>query len=342
MKLKCKIIKFSLILAVCFIFGGMSINFAVTGNDDEVVSNIVNQYVHYIKSNQWNDLISLFNSPEDVKIDLLEYLNDDNNKKKKEGIFGVNNMKIVKIEPTANSDFSTKGQLVYDVYLDMSVNKQSEFYENGVSLHIFVMNYIDGNLLIETVYYRGLVDNSQPNVNLVPIEPAPRAIPSTIKVYDTTKKILKTLAFGTYIKDVTPNEIYTSWPTESIKANIIAQKTYAAFNVENPRYPATLYAAHVTDQWSSYQHYVEGSNQSITNTLYNYIYDVMMIRGQGPFDAQYRAGTSGVIGTQGGNILSQYGTVVLANNNYTYLDILHYYYTNMVVCQYNPYPNVIR
>lgn len=65
-----------------------------------------------------------------------------------------------------------------------------------------------------------------------------------------------------------------------------------------------------------------------------------MVKGQKPYEARYSAGTYGVPGNQGGGFLSQYGTVVLANSGYNYLDILHYYYIDMVVCQYNPFADV--
>lgn len=49
-----------------------------------------------------------------------------------------------------------KGELVYDVYLEMSVENPSEFYENGVSLHTFVFKIVNDALKIDTIYYIGL------------------------------------------------------------------------------------------------------------------------------------------------------------------------------------------
>ncbi len=338
--------KMFLVFALVMIITGMSVNFAATDNESDDVNQLVTTYAKYIKTNNWDGYVNLFNYSQEEKDELLKYLNNKNNQKLREGIFGINNIKVIEIEPSNDPDFINKGQFVYDVYLDMSVNKQSEFYENGLSLHVFVMNYVDGNLSIEAVYYRGIVNSKDAEhvvkANLIPIEPAPYPIPSTIKVYVTSTGVLKTLNFSTYVKDVTPNEVYVTWPTEALKANIIAQKSYAAYNVYYPRTPATTYNAHVTDKWENYQHYSEGSNNSTTNSLYNYTYDVLMVKGQKPYEARYSAGTYGSPGNQGSGYLSQYGTVVLANNGYSYLDILHYYYTDMVVCQYNPYAHVIR
>ena len=274
---------------------------------------------------------------------MLLFLKDSKNQAKKEGIHGIQNVKLVSIELSTDPQFTSQGDYVYDVLLDMKVNKASEFYMNGVTRHIFVLKMTSDGLKIETVYFKGLADkeNGSYNINLIPMDPEPRPIPTQIKLYDTSQSVLKTLNFNTYIKDVMPNEIYVTWSTESLKANILAAKTYAWYNIENPRTPATIYNAHVTDQWTSYQHYKEGSNHPTTNNLVDLMNSYIMVRGQGPFDAQYRAGTQGVIGTQDSGELKQWGTVVLANNGYKYYEILDYYYTNMVVVNYYPYPNII-
>ncbi|MEC1177163.1 SpoIID/LytB domain-containing protein [Metasolibacillus meyeri] len=245
---------------------------------------------------------------------------------------------------TSDPEFISKGDYVYDVLLDMKVHKQSEFYTDGITRHIFILNKTNEGLKIETVYYKGLVDeeNEESTLNYIPIEPVPRPIPVNIKLYDTSKSQLKTLTLRTYIKDVMPNEIYVTWPTESLKANILAAKTYAWYNIENPRKPATDYNAHVTDKWANYQHYKEGSNHATTNSLVDQLYTYAMLRSQGPFDAQYRAGSQGSTGTNGGNILSQWGTVQLANQGYTYTQILKYYYTNTFVANYYPVPHLIQ
>lgn len=57
-------------------------------------------------------------------------------------------------------EFSSKGDFVYDVLLDMNVHTTSEFYLNGVSRHIFVFNKTSNGLKIETVYFKGLIDDN--------------------------------------------------------------------------------------------------------------------------------------------------------------------------------------
>ena len=120
------------------------------------VERVVNDYVRVLVNKQWDEFVTLFDSSEDERNDLLAFLKDENNTIKREGIHGIKSIEIRKIEPTTSEAFSTKGDLVYDVYLDMLVANPSELYENGVSLHVFVFKNKGDKLLIDTVYYRGI------------------------------------------------------------------------------------------------------------------------------------------------------------------------------------------
>lgn len=120
------------------------------------VERVINDYVSVLVNKQWDDYISLFNYSEDEQNELLKFLKDENNSIKREGIHGIKSIEIRKIEPTTSEAFSSKGDMVYDVYLDMLVANPSEFYENGTSLHVFVFKNKGDKLLIDTVYYRGI------------------------------------------------------------------------------------------------------------------------------------------------------------------------------------------
>ena len=120
------------------------------------VERVINDYVRTMVNKQWDEFVSLFDSSEEEENDLLIFLKDENNTIKREGIHGIKSIEIRKIEPTTSEDFIAKGEMVYDVYLDMLVANPSEFYENGISLHVFVFKNVGDKLLIDTVYYRGL------------------------------------------------------------------------------------------------------------------------------------------------------------------------------------------
>ncbi|WP_438349448.1 SpoIID/LytB domain-containing protein [Paenibacillus sp. FA6] len=154
--------------------------------------------------------------------------------------------------------------------------------------------------------------------------------PSTIKLYITSTGTLQNIAFDTYTKNVLPNEWYSTWKSESLKAGAIAIKTYAWYNATYPRKPASDYGAHLTDKWENYQHYVPNSGVTSTNNAVNAVSGIFMRNTDGKvFDAQYRAGTSGDIGTAFGGVLSQHGTQYIANTypEYDYYTILSYYYS---------------
>lgn len=156
------------------------------------------------------------------------------------------------------------------------------------------------------------------------------ASPANLKLYLTSIEDDVTLTFDEYAKCVLPNEWYGSWKTESLKAGAVAIKTYAWYNVEHPRKPATDYDCHLTDQSANYQHYVANSNYPTTDAAVNAVSGIFMRNSDGVvFEATYGAGTQGEIGTAFGGWLSQWGTQYIATNypEYDYTNILSYYYS---------------
>ena len=347
-----KKLKIVVIMLLCFIVS-VKVNstaFATENPDEQYIEptnttdeeTLIKQYIELIESKNWDEYVSLFNYDDETKNDLLEFL--QNHQNSKEGIHGIESIKLVSLNLLDEDQFNIDNKFAYEVLLNTKVSKESEFYMNGITKHTFVFTNTGDNLKIETIYFQGLANNlfPKPYINNsgsdINATSALKSLPNTIKLYDTSKSQLKTLSFSTYLKDVMPNEIYVSWPTEALKANILAAKTYAWYNILYPRKPATDYNAHVTDNYQNYQHYKEGSNHATTNQLVDDLSKTAMIRGDGPFDAQYRAGTSGNKGTQSGNVLSQNGTVVLAKEGKTYIQILKYYYTNISVTLYGTTP----
>ncbi|MNP45316.1 hypothetical protein D3C76_1392280 [compost metagenome] len=115
-----------------------------------------------------------------------------------------------------------------------------------------------------------------------------------------------------------------------MQAGAITIKTYAWYNATYPRKPASDYGAHLTDNPDNYQHFVENSNKTSTDNAVNDVTGVFMRNSAGKvFDAQYRAGKEGEIGTAFGGVLSQWGTQYIATNypEYDYYTILSYYYS---------------
>src|SRR5690606_17247797 len=64
--------------------------------------------------------------------------------------------KLVSMSLTNDPEFISKGDYVYDVYLNMKVHDNSKYYMNGDTHNIFVFNKTGSGLKIENVYFKGL------------------------------------------------------------------------------------------------------------------------------------------------------------------------------------------
>ena len=122
---------------------------------------IIHQYIESIQSKKWDEYVGLFNYDSGTKEDLLSFLKDSTKQDNKEGIHTIQTIKLVSMELTNDPEFSSVGDYVYDVLLDMKVHNTSDFYMNGISRHVFVFNETNEGLIIETVYFKGLVEDIQ-------------------------------------------------------------------------------------------------------------------------------------------------------------------------------------
>ena len=122
---------------------------------------IIHQYIESIQLKKWDEYVELFNYDSETKEDLLSFLKDRTKQDNKEGIHTIQTIKLVSMKLTSDLEFSSKGDYVYDVLLDMKVHKTSDFYVNGISRHVFVFNETNEGLIIETVYFKGLVEDIQ-------------------------------------------------------------------------------------------------------------------------------------------------------------------------------------
>ena len=138
-----------------------------------------------------------------------------------------------------------------------------------------------------------------------------------------------TVSFRDYIKNVASSEIYPTWPEAALRANILAIITFAQNRIFTEWYPSQGYNFNITNSTAYDQYFVYGRN-IFTNIsrLVDELFD-RYIRRRGklnPIFAQYCNGTT--VTCRG---LSQWGTVSLANNGYTPLGILRYYYGDDIV-----------
>ena len=156
-------------------------------------------------------------------------------------------------------------------------------------------------------------------------------IPTEIVVHlgapnEASKNI--SISFIDYIKNVASNEIYPTWPESAIEANILAQISFALNRIYNEWYPGRGYTFDITSLPSYDQSFTEDRqifdiiSRKVDEIFNNYIYREGQIQ---PLNAVYCDGKKTTC-----NGLSQWGSVDLAKQNKTPLEILRYYYGNDV------------
>lgn len=129
-----------------------------------------------------------------------------------------------------------------------------------------------------------------------------------------------TVPFPEYIKNVASNEIYPSWPVDAIKANILAQISFALNRVYNEWYPSLGYNFDITSSPAYDQTFKEDSqffeniSQIVDDIFNNYIVKGDQVQ---PLFAAY---CDGINTTCDG--LSQWGSVELARQGLSPTEIL--------------------
>lgn len=135
-----------------------------------------------------------------------------------------------------------------------------------------------------------------------------------------------TIAFPDYIKNVASSEIYSTWPEEAIRANILAEISFALNRVYSEWYPAMGYNFDITNNTAFDQKFINGRNiyENISRIVDELFNDYLRKEGTvNPFFSQYCDGRQ--VTCEG---LSQWGTVPLAQDGLSAIDIIRYYYGN--------------
>lgn len=148
------------------------------------------------------------------------------------------------------------------------------------------------------------------------------------------------VSFPDYVKNVASSEIYPTWPTAALTANIYAIITFALNRIYTEWYKSRGYSFDITNSTAYDQYFVYGrpiydSISSIVDRIFN-----EYVRRQGqiaPYFTSFCNGTS--VSCQG---MSQWGTVTLANQGLTPIQILRSYYPNDIeIAETNVITNVL-
>lgn len=133
-----------------------------------------------------------------------------------------------------------------------------------------------------------------------------------------------TVTFQDYIKNVASSEIYPTWQTSALRANILAQISFALNRVYTEFYPSRGYPFQITSSTAYDQKFINGRNVfDSVSTLVDELFNDY-IRRQGfvePLAARFCNGT-----TSQCDGLSQWGSEYLAQAGSNSIEILKTYY----------------
>lgn len=154
-------------------------------------------------------------------------------------------------------------------------------------------------------------------------------VPESIVVHlglPTNSAANVTVSFSDYIKNVASSEIYPTWNESAMRANILAQVSYALNRVYTEYYRSRGNNFDITNTTAFDQAFINGRNifediGRLVDELFNdYIRQKGFVE---PLFASFCNGTT--VTCQG---LSQWGSENLAQQGYNSVEILRYYYGN--------------
>ena len=161
-------------------------------------------------------------------------------------------------------------------------------------------------------------------------------VPNNITVHlgapnETARDI--TIPFTDYISNVAASELYPTWPRNALIANIYTIISFAMNRIYNEWYRSKGYNFDITSSPAYDQTFIENRatyeniNNIVEEIFNNYVVKNWQIQ---PYFTRYCDGRNTTC-----DGLSQWGTVTLANQGKTPLEILRYYYGNDISIKYN-------
>ena len=169
-------------------------------------------------------------------------------------------------------------------------------------------------------------ENNQ-ETGIAPIVLRQVLIPTNIIVHDgspsNTSAKNYTVPFLDYIKNVASSEIYSTWPEETIRANVLAIISFTLNRIYTEWYPSKGYNFTITSTTTYDQKYTvngtifEPISDMVDEIFTNYIRSGIRME---PLLAHYKSETN----EEG--YLSQWGSKQLGDRGYSALEILRFYY----------------
>lgn len=142
-----------------------------------------------------------------------------------------------------------------------------------------------------------------------------------------------TVPFTDYIANVASSELYPTWPTNALIANIYTIISFAMNRIYNEWYRSKGYNFDITSSPLYDQTYIENrSTYENINDIVGEIFDNYVVKGNQiqPYFTRYCDGRTTTC-----DGLSQWGSVSLANQGKNPLQILQYYYGDDISIRYD-------
>lgn len=133
-----------------------------------------------------------------------------------------------------------------------------------------------------------------------------------------------TVTFPDYIKNVASSEIYPTWAEAALRANILAQVSFALNRVYTEYYRSRGYSFDITGSTMNDQKFIKGRStfENVDRLVDELFHTYIRRRGTvEPLSARFCNGTTSTCAG-----LSQWGSESLAREGYSYVDILRRYY----------------
>ena len=135
-----------------------------------------------------------------------------------------------------------------------------------------------------------------------------------------------TVSFRDYVKNVASSEVYPTWNEAALRANILAIISFALNKIFVEYYPSRGYQFDITNSTAFDQKFVQGRDTfENINNLVDELFQ-SYIRRIGTIEPLAAAFCNGTTVTCSG--MSQWGSQRLAQEGYSYWDILRFYYGN--------------
>lgn len=279
------------------------------------------------RTSHWSEFMA-----SSVKDEYIEFANDSNNKNEFVGMLTVKEAKLLHVYSITEKEApfypelsQYKRKAYYRVVVAIDTHKENDYFKNGINEYCMsiVEDYSGYKVGSLSLYNRQWLDKARYGFANSGEEP------STINVKDQKGKVHYNVSLREFVFNVVCNEIGNeNFVEDAVKSNIIAIKMCGWWFKRIGYYAGLGYDA--TFGMLTFLNYNRATveNQRYMNSCIDDVFDYAAYASNGKiFYMNYEAGRYNSYGKNDG-VLKQYGSSYLADQGYSWQDILHYYYDN--------------